>query len=199
MKIVGVFGSPRYDGNSTTIANRFIETATSLGADVRTFQLNRLDYRGCQGCCTCKTKTGACILRDDLTEVLEAIKETDVVMLSTPVYIGDIPGQVKSFIDRTYSYLKPNYISEPTPSRIPSGKQALLILTQGAPEGRMRDVRDRYERHMRFAWAMEEVHVIRATGVGRLGIPKDVPDHYLLQAEEMAGIIMTKWSDGRKI
>lgn len=192
MKVLCILGSPRYDGNSTTIANRFIERATSLGADVCTFQLNRLNYRGCQGCCTCKTKTDSCILKDDLTEVLEAIKETDVVMLSTPVYIGDIPGQVKSFLDRTYSYLKPSYILESSPSRVPPGKQAVLILTQGAPEDMMSDVPGRYVHHMKFTWAVGEVHVIRATGVGPSGIPKYVPDHYLLQAEEMARTIMAK-------
>ena len=191
MKIACVLGSARYDGNSTTIANRFIETAANLGADIRTFQLNRLAYRGCQGCCTCKTKTDVCILRDDLTEVLEAIKEADVVLLSTPVYMGDIPGQVKSFIDRTYSYLKPDYLFEPSPSRVPPGKQAVLILTQGAPENMMTDVQGRYEHHMKFAWAMSEVHVIRATGVGPAGIPKHVPDHYLSQAEDLARKILS--------
>jgi multimeric flavodoxin WrbA len=190
MKIVCVLGSPRHDGNSTTIANRFVQTAKSLGADVSTFELNRLSYRGCQGCCACKTKLDACALKDDLTWVLEAIKAADAVVLSSPVYIGDIPGHVKSFIDRTYSYLKPNYITDPSPSRVPPGKKALLILAQGAPEEMMSDVPGRYEFHMKFAMAMEEVHVIRATGVGPGGIPKHVPERYLLQAEKIAKTIM---------
>jgi multimeric flavodoxin WrbA len=190
MDIVCVLGSPRHDGNSTTIANRFIETAGGLGAHIRAFELNRLSYRGCQGCCACKTKLDSCALKDDLTEVLEAIKEADALVLSSPVYFSDIPGQVKSFIDRTYSYLKPNYITDPTPSRVPRGKKALLILTQGAPEDMMSDVRGRYEFHMRFAMAMEQIHVIRATGVGPGGIPKHVPENYLLQAEEVAKTIM---------
>lgn len=192
MKVLCILGSPRHDGNSSAIANRFIETAASLGADIRTFQLNKLTYRGCQGCCTCKTKTDVCVLKDDLTQVLDAIKETDVVMLSTPVYFGDIPGQVKSFLDRTYSYLKPNYISEPSPSRVSPGKQALLILTQGAPEDMMTDVPAKCVGHIKFTCAMEMVHVLRATGVGFSGIPKYVPDHYLLEAEEMARTIMAK-------
>ena len=54
MKIVTLLGSPRTGRNSATIANRFTETAARLGADTRTFELNRLDYRGCQGCYACK-------------------------------------------------------------------------------------------------------------------------------------------------
>ena len=54
MTIVGLLGSPRAKGNCATIANRFTETAAKLGAETKTFELNRLAYRGCQGCYACK-------------------------------------------------------------------------------------------------------------------------------------------------
>jgi multimeric flavodoxin WrbA len=192
-KIICVLGSPRRDGNSTTIAKRFIETTVSLGADIHTFELNRLNYRGCQGCCACKTKLESCALKDDLTEVLEAVKEANVIVLSTPVYMGDIPGQVKCFIDRTYSFLKPDYIVNPSPSRVPPGKVVLLILTQGAPEKGMSDVISRYESQIKLTMAVGEFYVIHATSVGGGGIPKYVPDHYLLQADEIGRTIMAKF------
>jgi multimeric flavodoxin WrbA len=191
-KVICILGSPRLDGNSTTIAKRFIETTRGLGADIRTFELNRLNYRGCQGCCACKTKLDACALRDDLTEVLEAIKEANVIVLSTPAYMGDIPGQVKCFIDRTYSFLKPDYISNPSPSRVPPGKVALLILAQGAPGEGTSDIISRYESQMKYTMAVGKFHVIHATGVGGGGIPKDVPEHFLLQADEIGRTIMAE-------
>jgi multimeric flavodoxin WrbA len=55
MKVVALLGSPRSHKNSATIANRFTATAAKLGAETRTFELNRLSYRGCQGCYVCKT------------------------------------------------------------------------------------------------------------------------------------------------
>ncbi len=58
MKIVCLLGSPRPKGNSTAMAARFCETAEGLGAEVTTFALNKLKYRGCQACMTCKTKAG---------------------------------------------------------------------------------------------------------------------------------------------
>ena len=73
MKILCVLGSPRPNGNSATIAKRFIETAKKLGADVQTFELNKMTYRGCQACGSCKTKTEKCATKDDLTAVLDAI------------------------------------------------------------------------------------------------------------------------------
>ena len=191
MKITCLLGSPRHDGNSTTIANRFIETAVSLGAETRTFHLNRLAYRGCQGCCKCKTALDTCSLKDDLTEVLEAVIKADVVVLATPVYYGDISGQVKCFIDRTFSYLVPDYLTNPKSSRVPPGKKLVLIVTQGAPdEGMFAEVPKRYDAILKRALALAEVRLIRACGVGGGGIPKGVPEKFLRQAEETARAIV---------
>ena len=192
MKITCLLGSPRHDGNSAIIANRFIETAVSLGAETRTFHLNRLAYRGCQGCCKCKTGLDACSLKDDLTEVLEAVKKADVVLLATPVYYGDVPGQVKCFIDRTFSYLVPDYLTNPKSSRVPPGKKLVFIVTQGAPDGGMfAEVPKRYDAILKRVLGLAEVRLIRACGVGSGGIPKGVPEKFLRQAEETARAIVT--------
>jgi len=192
MKITCLLGSPRYDGNSATIANRFIETAARLGAEVRTFHLNRLTYRGCQGCCKCKTALDTCSLKDDLIEVLESIKKADAVVLATPVYCGDIPGQVKCFIDRTYSYLVPDYLTNPKCSRVPPGKKLVLIVTQGAPdEGMFAEIAKRYDAFLKRTLALAEVRLIRVCGVGSGGIPKGVPEKFLHQAEEIARAVLS--------
>ena len=90
MKIVCLLGSPRPKGNSTAMAGKFCETALGLGAEVTTFALNKLKYRGCQACMTCKTKLEKCVLKDDLAEVLDAIRNAEVLVLATPIYFSDI-------------------------------------------------------------------------------------------------------------
>ena len=85
MKIVCLLGSPRPKGNSAAMASKFCETAQSLGAEVTTFALNKLKYRGCQACMTCKTKLDKCVLKDDLAEVLDAIRNAEVLVLATPI------------------------------------------------------------------------------------------------------------------
>src|SRR5690242_13764760 len=104
MKIVCLLGSPRENGNSAAIANRLCTTAEGLGAEVHTIVLNKLQYRGCQGCMACKTKLDRCALKDDLTEILDLIRETDILVLATPVYFWDVTSQLKTFLDRTFSY-----------------------------------------------------------------------------------------------
>jgi multimeric flavodoxin WrbA len=186
MKLTCLFGSARYDGNSAAIANRFVETAASLEAEITKYELNRLNYRGCLGCCACKTGRDRCIQKDDLTKVLADIEKADVLMLSTPVYFGDIPGQVKCVVDRMYSFFKPDYIRNPEPSRLHPGKKLVFIITQGGPESVFSETPQRYINVLTRTLALSETHLIRACFVGPGGIPKSVPDHYLQRAEETA-------------
>jgi putative NADPH-quinone reductase len=187
MNIVALLGSPRSNGNSATIASRFVETAASLGATTRTFELNRLTCRGCQGCqgCyACKKGLDHCVLNDDLTEVLDAVANSDLVVLATPVYYGDITAQLKGFIDRTFSYLKPDYLTNPTPSRL-SPKRLVFILTQGHPDPTFfADIFPRYEGFLKWQ-GFTETRLVRACGYGPSSVDK-VPDSILQEAEAAA-------------
>lgn len=190
MKIVCLLGSPRAEGISATIARRFLETAGRLGAESRIFELNQLAYRGCQGCFACKKTLDRCALHDDLTEVLQAVKEADAVVFASPVYYGDITAQLKGFMDRTFSYLLPNYLSNPQPSRLPLGKKLLFILTQGHPdEGMFADIFPRYDTFLKWG-GFAESRLIRACGVGAGG-SSDVPESVLREAEETARAFLT--------
>jgi multimeric flavodoxin WrbA len=190
MKITCLLGSPRQNSNSAAIAARFTDTAVSLGAKAETVILNQLTYRGCQGCMSCKTNSEKCVLKDDLANVLESLKKADVIVMATPVYCSDVPGQVKCFIDRTYSYMKPNYLSDSNPSRVPLGKRFVFILTQGAPvEDLFADIPQRYTGFLKRSMGFGETYLIRGVGVGGGG-SVGVPDQYLQKAEELARSIM---------
>jgi multimeric flavodoxin WrbA len=160
MKIVAVLGSPRPDGNSAGLAQRLLDAAEGLGAEVQKFFVNKMDFKGCQGCESCKTTSDRCILEDELTEVLEAIKKADTLVLASPVYFGDISGRLKCFFDRTYSYFNPDFSS-----RLPSGKKAVFILVQAQPEeGEFNDIFPRYERWLKL-YGFSPIYRLRATGV----------------------------------
>jgi multimeric flavodoxin WrbA len=174
MNIVCLLGSPREKGNSATIANRFCSTAEGLGAEVKTFTLNNLEYRGCQGCMACKTKLDRCALNDDLTEVLDAVRETDVLVLASPVYFWDISSQLKTFIDRTFSYLVPDFITNPRKSRLAPGKKLVFILSQNNPDrSSFSDIVTKFQ-YFSQAYGFVESHVIRAFGVSE---PGEVESH----------------------
>ncbi len=186
MKISCLLGSPRKNSNSAAIANRFTETAAGLGAKIDTVVLNDLNYRGCQGCMSCKTTHDRCVLKDDLQGVLETLKKADIVVMAMPVYCSDVPGQVKCFLDRTFSYLTPLYRSEANPTRVPLGKKLVFIITQGAPsEELFADIPQRYTSFLKRSMGFGDTHVIRACDVGGGGA-FGVPEKFLKQAKELA-------------
>jgi multimeric flavodoxin WrbA len=194
MKIVSILGSPRPQGNSNTIVRRFQETAVSLGAEIRTFELNRLTYRGCQGCHVCKQTLEYCVLNDAMTEVLAAVAEADLTILSSPVYFGDVTAQLKGFIDRSYSYLKPDYLTNPNPSRI-GPKKLLFIITQDHPyENLYADIFPRYDTFLKYL-GFAETQQLRVCGIGPTAVDA-VSEEVLDQAVMLARQFMGAISDG---
>jgi multimeric flavodoxin WrbA len=164
MKIVAVLGSPRPQGNSSTLARAFLQAAGERGAEITEYLLNQMDFKGCQGCMACKTKCETCILEDDLTPVLQAVRDADVLVLASPVYFGDLSGQLKCFFDRTYSFFNPDFSS-----RVPPGKKAVLILVQANPEEtEFADIFPRYRRWLRM-YGYDPIRLLRVTGVREPG------------------------------
>ena len=164
MKIVAVLGSPRPQGNSSTLARAFLQAAAARGAEVTEYLLNQLAYQGCQGCMACKTKRDTCILEDDLAPVLNAVIEADLLVLASPVYFGDLSGQMKCFFDRTYSYINPDFST-----RVPPGKKAVVVLVQANPDpAQFADIFPRYERWLKL-YGCDPVHLLRAVGAREPG------------------------------
>jgi len=188
MKIVSLLGSPRTKGNSSTIANHLLEVAGKLGAETRSYELNRLAYRGCQGCYACKTKLDRCGLNDDLTEVLDAVQGSDAVILASPVYYGEITSQLKGFMDRAFSYLVPDFHTNPHPSRL-TPKKFIFVLTQGnGDESAFADIFPRYSTFLKWQ-GHTDITLIRACGIGP-GRIEEVPEQALRQAGEAAHALM---------
>jgi multimeric flavodoxin WrbA len=166
MKITAIIGSPHLNGNSATIARAVHDILVKSGAEAKTFELNQFSYRGCQGCMACKTSWEKCIMKDGLEPVLEDIKSSEVTILASPVYFGDVAAQTKGLIDRFYSYYKNDFRTNPKPSRLAEGKKLVFILTQGSPDEKIfSDIIPRYSR-MFERLGFTSIFPICAFGVG---------------------------------
>jgi multimeric flavodoxin WrbA len=90
--------------------HQVIEGAKSAGAETEFVNLFDLDYKDCMSCYACKLKGrksfGHCTLNDELKPLLECIEQSDVIVLGSPVYYGNLSGQMRSFTDRLlFQYL----------------------------------------------------------------------------------------------
>ncbi len=185
MKVVCLIGSPRVGGNTDLLADEFLHTAQDLKAEVKKYYLNQLSYRGCQACMGCKKVKETCVLKDDLSQVLEDVKTCDIALFCTPVYYGDITSQMKAFIDRTYCYLTPDYITDIAhASRLSKGKKLVFVMAQGHPDPeQFKDIYPRYEFFLKW-YGFDDRHLLRAVGVGNKG---DVKSHSIMsEAKELA-------------
>lgn len=140
MKIFAINGSPRKDWNTATILNKVLEGAASQGAKTEIIHLYDINYKGCVSCFGCKLKNGKsygkCAYKDGLTPLLDKLENADAVILGSPVYFGNMTGEMKSFIERfAYPYLvyDENY-SSLYPKKINIG----LIYTMNVDENRMK-------------------------------------------------------------
>ncbi|MBU1168570.1 MAG: flavodoxin family protein [Proteobacteria bacterium] len=189
MNIIALYGSPRKKGNSAVLTNAFLSKAEELGAKTSRFSLNAMNFKGCQACMGCKTKKDHCILKDDLSQVLDTIHDSDVLVLATPVYFGDMTAQMKMFFDRTYSFFVPDFMTNPKPSRLKPGKQAVFIQTQGQDDPSFfNDIYPKYEFFLN-AMGFKNNILIRACGVDEPGeIEKN--DLIMAQAVDAAQKVM---------
>jgi multimeric flavodoxin WrbA len=185
MNIVCLYGSPRIKGNSAAIAKKFCETAIKRGAKVQSWVLNKLNFRGCQACYGCKDKSDKCVIKDDLTEVLDTVPNSDMLVLASPVYYGDVSAQLKAFIDRTYSFLVPDYVQATKIHRLEGDKTFVMILTQGsADKEAFKDIFPRYSTF--FKWmGFEKSELIHACGIMEPSDLKSREDIFK-QAEDLA-------------
>lgn len=122
---IGIAGSPRKNGNSTTLLKSMLKGAEANGARTEIIYLNDFVYKGCQGCQIC-SPNGRCILKDPLTPVLSALKMADIWVLASPIYYDGFSGQIKLFFDRCRHLTIKDGKREP---QLKGKRRAALIVT----------------------------------------------------------------------
>ena len=120
MNLIAINGSPRKNGNTAALLKQAMDGAKSQGAETRQIDLYSLNYKGCISCFYCKRKDkphGICAVRDELTPILAELKETDILLLGSPIYYDNITSGMVAFLER---FLFSNYIySEEIPTVFP--------------------------------------------------------------------------------
>ena len=102
--IVILNGSPRKNGNTSALVQAFTEGAQSAGHTVTEFFLDKMDIHGCKGCFGGhSSRECPCVQRDDMAQIYPAVKDSDVVVLATPLYYWNMSGQLRTAVDRLFA------------------------------------------------------------------------------------------------
>jgi multimeric flavodoxin WrbA len=108
-KAVAINGSPKMErGNTAMILTPFIEGMREAGSDVELFYASRLKVKPCAcGELYCwNEKPGECCIQDDMQLLYPKLREADILILATPVYIP-LPGEMQNVINRLCPLLDP--------------------------------------------------------------------------------------------
>ena len=111
MKITAFNGSPRAErGNTHVMVDAFLAGARAAGAETENVFLAKKEIAPCIACYACWMKTpGKCSQRDDMDELLEKAIASDVVVFATPVYVDNVTGIMKNFMDRLIALGDPHW------------------------------------------------------------------------------------------
>ena len=135
MKVIAINGSPRKGWNTDTLLKKALDGAASVGAETEMVYLYDLKFRGCVSCLACKLqkepRPNRCVLRDDLTDVLDRVHEADAVILGSPIYFSEVTGEMRSFFERfLFQYLNYDDYTKP----LSPGKKTALVFTMNISE-----------------------------------------------------------------
>jgi multimeric flavodoxin WrbA len=130
MKVVAFLGSPRREGNTEILLKEAIKGVEKSGSSILTFVLNELDIMPCQNCGGCDD-TGTCIYEDDMSQIYDAIRTADRIILASPVFFFTVSAQAKLMIDRCQCIWVEKYILKKPIPEGKFGRKGLLIIVGG--------------------------------------------------------------------
>jgi multimeric flavodoxin WrbA len=131
MRIIGFNASPRKSGNTAWAISQILNSAAEAGAETRAFHSSDLNISPCKGCLGC-VKGDGCVVDDDMQKIYAALKQTDALVLGSPLYMAQMSGQAKVFTDRLFAQITPRF--SPRFKEENAGKKLILVFTQGNPD-----------------------------------------------------------------
>ena len=149
-KMIAINGSPRRKGNTAELLEHALRGAKDAGAETELVHLYSLNFKGCISCFYCKRKDkehGTCAMKDDLTPVLERIKEADALILGAPIYFMNLSAGMIALMERLFfsNYLYSNEIPTVFPKALPHA----FIYTMNMTEEHVKQfgIRERFAFH----------------------------------------------------
>ncbi len=108
MRIVAINGSHRgAKGLTQFLLDKVAAGARQAGAEFESVVLAKANMNQCLGCQVCRSEKSylRCVYedKDDVLEIFNIMRQADLLIFATPVYIFTMTGLMKRLLDRIYS------------------------------------------------------------------------------------------------
>jgi len=112
VRVLAINGTYRKNGTTTQLTEKALEGAAENGAETEMILLKDQDIKWCLNCLNCyrdlESDIAPCPVEDDMTVILEKIRDADGVLFTSPVHIGFLTGLLFLFFERfTWRMCKP--------------------------------------------------------------------------------------------
>ena len=101
MKVLMLNGSPKAKGNTALALQEMEKVFLDEGIEVEIVQVGHKDVRGCIACGGCYEK-GKCVFDDIVNELAEKLKESDGLVVASPVYYASANATLTAVLDRLF-------------------------------------------------------------------------------------------------
>ncbi len=97
---MGISGSPNRGGNAEHLLDQALRIATERGFRTEKLLSSELEVGFCTDCGECG-RGRPCPIEDDMAAVRETLADASGIIVASPVYFGNVTGQLKALFDRT--------------------------------------------------------------------------------------------------
>ncbi|WP_290379960.1 flavodoxin family protein [uncultured Duncaniella sp.] len=100
MKVIGINGSARKDGNTALIISKVFNEFNKEGIETELIQLAEYEIQPCRGCFACKGRGNCVFANDGFAEIFSRMADADGIIFGSPVYSADVFAKMKAFLER---------------------------------------------------------------------------------------------------
>ncbi|WP_368045971.1 flavodoxin family protein [Bilophila wadsworthia] len=100
MKVIGINGSARKDGNTSLLIKAVFAELEAEGIETDLVQLHGKALEPCKACFGCGGKRQCVVKTDYFNECFAKMVEADGIVLGSPVYSADVTAGMKAFLER---------------------------------------------------------------------------------------------------
>jgi multimeric flavodoxin WrbA len=105
MRVIGIVGSPRKNGNTEILMKEALKVAHDAGCTTEMFLMSEKTVAPCDACGAC-FEVGSCVIKDDMQELYVMMERAQAVIFGSPVYFGSVSAQTKAVMDRMFALLR---------------------------------------------------------------------------------------------
>ena len=105
MRVLGIVGSPRKNGNTEILMREVLKVAQQAGCETEMFLMSEKQVAPCDACGMC-FQVGSCVVQDDMQELYAMMERAQAIVFGSPVYFGSVSAQMKAAMDRMFAFLQ---------------------------------------------------------------------------------------------